>query len=58
MGMLDFSFSWYFRVPLKGRLLYYFPHILAEYNTWINNLNIFIIRFVQMKTAVYRDIQH
>jgi len=41
--------SCYFRVPLKVRLLYYFPHILAEYNTWINNLHIFILRFVPKK---------
>ena len=29
--------------------LYHFPHILAEYNTWIDNLHIFILRFVPKK---------
>jgi len=51
-------FVCYFAVPLKSRLLYYFPHILAEYNTWINILHIFILRFVPKKNAVYRGIQH
>ena len=29
---------------------YYFPHILVEYNTRIDNLHIFILRFVPKKT--------
>jgi hypothetical protein len=50
--MLDFVFSCYFTVPLNGRLLYYFPHILAEYNNWINILHIFILRFVPKKCGL------
>jgi hypothetical protein len=33
-------------------LLYYFPHILAEYNTWINNLHIFILRIAPKKCGL------
>jgi len=49
---LTLFFVRYFRVPLKGCLLYYFPHILAEYNTWINNLHIFILQFVPKKCGL------
>ena len=52
MGMLDLVFICYFAVPLKGHLLYYFPHILSEYDTWIGNLDIFTLRFVPNKCGL------
>jgi hypothetical protein len=57
--MLDFVFSsTILGVPLKGRMLYYFPHILVEYNTWIYNLHIYISCDLCEKNAVYRGIQN
>ena len=52
--MLDFVFSsTILGVPLKGRMLYYFPHILVEYNTWIYNLHIYISCDLCEKNAIY-----
>ena len=52
MGMLGFGFfPAILGYPYRtfNGTLYYFPHILAEYNTRIDNLHICILRFVPQK---------
>ena len=41
----------------KGTL-YYLPHMLTEYNTWIDNLTYIYPSICAQKNAIYRGIQH